>query len=90
MLAVMDGLRSTALALDELAPVVRVLDELLLLPLRLATIPAPALVELVLGLLLLLSADASIRGGSSPILPWCRNSSPPITSNGWLGISALS
>ena len=73
MLAVMLPLRSASAAevpgaVDGPATevVVRVLDVDRLLPFRLATIPPPA-VEDVDGLRRLV---ASIRGGSSPILPW--------------------
>lgn len=68
--------------------VVRLLLVDLLLPFKLATMPEPAPVEeAVLGLRLLV--PSSLRG-SSPILPWCRNSSPSITSKGADGIKARS
>jgi hypothetical protein len=68
--------------------VVRVLEVERLRPLRLATMPLPGAVDDVDGLLL--RCAASNLGGSSPILPWCRKSSPPMTSSGWLGMRARS
>lgn len=90
ILAVIEGLLSRtraevpALGANTEAAAVRVLLVDRLLPPSEATIPP---LDDVLGLR---RRVLSNRVGSSPIFPWCRKCSPPITSSGALGINALS